>query len=254
MFVESLMSLVVAAFLESSSEESDSDSDEDESSESLDSDELLSSDSGNGVFAAFFKVLRSVSDSESESSESESLDELSSDELSLEDSSDDSDSSDELSETSTFLALFADACLSSSESSALRLVPVGLGGGLSGPDSSSASLSDSEEDDDDDDDDEEEEESEDGEELLLFFFGPEASSIETSESESDSDSESELDSSSSALDSDDSSLSSFCDDTDEDFHASYMLASDGAACLLVTEITFPLRSFSSLIKALLAEA
>lgn len=71
--------------------------------------------------------------------------------------------------------------------------------------------------------------------------------METSESESDS----ELDSS---LSSDDSSLSSSFEDAEEDFHASYMLINEGAASLLIPEITFPLRSFSSFIRALLAEA
>jgi hypothetical protein len=119
----------------------------------------------------------------------------------------------------------------------LRFVPVALGGAFSGSDSSSASLSDSEE---------EEEEEEEGEELLLFFTAG-ASSIETSESEPDSG----LDSS---LESEDSSLSSSSDDAEEDFHTSYMFTNEGAASLLVPEIFFPLRSFSSFIRALLAEA
>lgn len=115
-------------------------------------------------------------------------------------------------------------------------MPFVLGGALSGPDSSSASLSDSEED--------EPEELE-----FLPFLTVGASSIETSDSDSDSDSELE-----SSLESDDSSLSSSFEEAEEDFHVSYMLTNEGAPSLLVPEITLPLRSFSSLIKALLAEA
>lgn len=124
-----------------------------------------------------------------------------------------------------------------------------LGSAVSGPDSSSASLSDSEEEVEEDEYEEaEEEEDEDEDEELLFLFTAGASSIETSESESESGSELDI-----SLVSEDSSLSPSLDDEGEDFHASYMVTNEGAASLLVPEITFPLRSFSSLIRALLAD-